>query len=359
MTVRKYSSRSQQTTLLAGITDSATVCTVISATALLGSQTVTAGTTFTVVFDPDTAFEEIVDVTLVTSNTLEITRGIENAGSGQAHAAGAIVRHMATGRDFRDANLHAESSAYYNDGSGTGHALHGITSGEGDVVGTLKTQTLTQKTLTTPTVNGATLSGAVTSTATITGGTVNPTTLQQGGVQAVTTTGTQSLSNKTLASDLSAGGFKITNLATPTNASDAVRKDFADAQVAAAATSATSAAASATAAATSASSASTSASSALTSQTAAASSATAAATSASSASTSQTAAATSATSAAASATAATTSATSAAASATAAATSATSAATSASSALTSATSAAASATSLSDSSIQISFQVFG
>jgi hypothetical protein len=38
----------------------------------------------------------------------------------------------------------------------------------------------------------------VTSTATITGGTVNPTTLQQGGVQAVTTTDSQTLTNKTL-----------------------------------------------------------------------------------------------------------------------------------------------------------------
>jgi chemotaxis protein histidine kinase CheA len=156
---------------------------------------------------------------------------------------------------------------------------------------------------------------------------------------------------------LNAGGFKITNLATPTDASDAVRKDFADAQVAAAATSAASAATSATSAAASATTAANSvatiagyatssansATAAATSATSAATSATSAATSAGSSETSAIASATSASASASSATAAATSATSAAASATAAATSATSAAASATAAATSATSAAASA----------------
>jgi hypothetical protein len=149
MTTRKYSSRSQQTTLAAGITDTATTATVVSGSALLGGATVPAGTTFTVVIDPDTALEEIVDVTVVSTNTLTITRGVETAGTGQAHSAGAAVRHMAIGRDFREANLHIEASAAYNDGTST-HAMHGIASGEGDIVGTLKAQTLTQKTLTAP-----------------------------------------------------------------------------------------------------------------------------------------------------------------------------------------------------------------
>ena len=144
MTTRKYSSRSQQTTLAAGITDTATTCTVISGSALLGGATVPAGTTFTVVIDPDTALEEIVDVTVVSTNVLTITRGVENAGTGQAHSAGAAVRHMAIGRDFREANLHIEATGAYNDGTGS-HAMHGIASGEGDVVGSAKPQTLTQK----------------------------------------------------------------------------------------------------------------------------------------------------------------------------------------------------------------------
>ena len=359
MTTRKYSSRSQQTTLAAGITDTATSCTVVSGSALLGGATVPAGTTFTVVIDPDTALEEIVDVTVVSTNVLTITRGVENAGTGQAHSAGAAVRHMAIGRDFREANLHIEATGGYNDGTGS-HTMHGIASGEGDVVGTLKTQTLTNKTLTAPTITNPSISGAgVDASIVFEGATADAheTTLtveeptQDNTITLPNTTGTvvianaaQTLTNKTMGDALNAGGFKITNLATPTDASDAVRKDFADAQVASAATSAASAATSAASAATSASSALTSANSASASQTAAATSAASAATSASTMAASVTAAQSSATAAASSATAASTSATSAAASATAAATSATSAAASATAAVTSATSAAASAT---------------
>jgi hypothetical protein len=359
MTTRKYSSRSQQTTLASGITDTATSCTVVSGSALLGGATVPAGTTFTVVIDPDTALEEIVDVTVVSTNVLTITRGVENNGTGQAHSPGAAVRHMAIGRDFREANLHIEATGGYNDGTGA-HTMHGIAAGEGDVVGTLKTQTLTNKTLTAPTITNPIISGTnVDASIVFEGATpdafettltvVDPT--QDNTITLPNTTGTvvianavQTLTNKTMGDALNAGGFKITNLATPTLASDAVRKDFADAQVAAAATSAASAATSAASAATSASSALTSANSASASQTAAATSAASAATSASTMAASVTAAQSSATAAASSATAAATSATSAAASATAAATSATSAAASATAAATSATSAGASAT---------------
>ena len=359
MTTRKYSSRSQQTTLAANLTDAATTCTVVSGSALLGGATVPAGTTFTVVIDPDTALEEIVDVTIVSTNVLTITRGVENAGTGQAHSAGAAVRHMAIGRDFREANLHIEATGGYNDGTGA-HTMHGIASGEGDVVGTLKTQTLTNKTLTAPTITNPSISGAgVDASIVFEGATadayettltvVDPTqdntiTLPNTTGTVVLATATQTLTNKTMGDALNAGGFKITNLATPTDASDAVRKDFADAQVAAAATSAASAASSATAAATSATSAAASASSASTSASSALTSANSAATSASTMAASVTAAASSAAAAASSATAAATSATSAAASATAAATSATSSASSATAAATSATSAAASAT---------------
>ena len=359
MTTRKYSSRSQQTTLAAGITDTATSCTVVSGSALLGGATVPAGTTFTVVIDPDTALEEIVDVTVVSTNVLTITRGVENAGTGQAHSAGAAVRHMAIGRDFREANLHIEATGGYNDGTGA-HTMHGIAAGEGVVVGTDKAQTLTQKTLTSPVITNPSISGAgVDASIVFEGATpdafettltvVDPT--QDNTITLPNTTGTvvianavQTLTNKTMGDALNAGGFKITNLATPTLASDAVRKDFADAQVAAAATSAASASTSASSAATSAASALTSANSASASQIAAATSAASAATSASTMAASVTAAASSATAAATSATSAAASATAASSSATAASTSATSAAASATAAATSATSAAASAT---------------
>ena len=116
MTTRKYSSRSQQTTLSGALTNSGTSATVVSGTSLLGGATISAGEIFTVVIDPDTALEEIVDVTAVSTNTLTIVRGIDGS-SGVAHSAGAVVRHMAIGRDYREANQHIENTT----------TAHGIT----------------------------------------------------------------------------------------------------------------------------------------------------------------------------------------------------------------------------------------
>ena len=321
---------------------------------------------YTLIVDPDTSKEEVLTVTSGSSTTLVVTRGVDGTQA-VAHSAGAVVRHGVSAREFRESENHIAARGYdidqaILDAANQTH-VHGIAAGDGAIVGTTKAQTLTNKvyssgtvtgaftassatfnggtfaspTINTPTIAGATISGTFTSTATVSGGTY---------------------SSATLGSALNAGGYKITNLATPTDASDAVRKDFADAQVAAAATSAasaatsaSSAAASATAAAASvatiasyATSAANSASAAATSATSAAASATAAATSAASAAASTSAAAASAAAAATSATSASNSATAAATSATSAAASATAAATSATSAATSATSAAASAT---------------
>jgi hypothetical protein len=352
--------------------------TVVSGTALLGGVTIPSGRTFTLVIDVDTALEEIVDATAVSTNTFTITRAIDGS-SAQAHSAGAVVRHMAIGRDYRDANLHTQASASYNDGDGNAQSMHGIASGEGDVVGTAKTQTLTNKTLTSPTISNPTLTGTPSAEASIVfeGSTadayettltvVDPT--QDNTITLPNTTGTvviadatQTLTNKTLTSPTISGSPVITGLSSAGMiSSSATPKDYVDSilgsataaatsaasaatSAASAATSATSASNSATASATSASAAATSATSAATSATSAAASATAAATSATSSATSASAAATSATSAATSASSAQTSATSSATSASAAATSATSAAASATAAATSATSAAASAT---------------
>jgi hypothetical protein len=117
MTVRKYSSRSQQTTLSSGITAIASTMNVTSATNLMATISPTGGETYTVVIDPDTAVEEIVDVTDVAGSVLSINRGIGNAGNGSIHSAGAVVRHMVTGRDLQEANDHIKNET----------TAHGIT----------------------------------------------------------------------------------------------------------------------------------------------------------------------------------------------------------------------------------------
>jgi hypothetical protein len=379
MTTRKYSSRAQQTTLSSGITSGDLSMTVGSGANLMGGKTPAVGETYTVVIDPDTALEEIVDVSNYSSgNTLTITRGIDGS-TGVAHSAGAIVRHMVIGRDLTEANTHVNGTLAQHTAT-TSAELRGVISdetGTGSLVfatsPTIATPTITSPTITGLTLNDASIifegatADAFETTLTVQDPTADRTITFPNVTGTVTILdATQTLSNKTLGSDLAAGSFKITGLADPTSAQDAVTKTYADSIITTAAASATAAASSATAAASSASAASTSASNASTSASAASGSAstattqaTNAASSATTATTQATSATSSATSATSSATSATSSATTATSSATTATTQATNAANSATAAAASETAAAASATSLSDSSIQISFQVFG
>jgi hypothetical protein len=209
MTTRKYSSVSQETTLTSALNSSATTMVVASSTAVLGGITLANTSpleTFIVVLDPDTALEEIVEVTYPSStgsNTLTIVRGRDGT-SGIAHSAGAKVRHMAIGRDFREANTHIEASA----------AVHGLS---GTVVGTTDTQTLTNKTLTSPTITTPTISsltlgdgnivfeGATANAFETTLTVVDPTadrtvTIPDATTTLVGTDTTQTLTNKTLTS---------------------------------------------------------------------------------------------------------------------------------------------------------------
>jgi hypothetical protein len=119
MPTRLYSSISQETTLAAALNSSATTMTVVNASGLLATITPASGETFVVVIDPDTALEEIVEVVYPSapgSNTLTIQRNIDSS-TAQAHSAGAAVRHMAIGRDFRDADHHIRETT----------TAHGIT----------------------------------------------------------------------------------------------------------------------------------------------------------------------------------------------------------------------------------------
>ena len=248
---RYYSSTAVTTTLAASIGASDTSLQVASSSGFPSSYP------FTLLLEKDSANEEIVTVLAIVGSAYTVTRGVDGT-SARAHSAGTSVEHGVSALDFTDFRSHQAAAANVHDIGATA-----------SVVGTDTTQTLTNKTLTSPTINAATVSGAVTSTATITGGTVNPTTLQQGGVQAVTTTDTQTVSNKTLGSDLAAGGFKVTGLADPSSAQDAATKNFVEtgvtSQVVAATTQATNAAASASAASTSASNSASSASASATS----------------------------------------------------------------------------------------------
>jgi len=119
MPTRLYSSISQETTLAAALNNSATTMSVVNASGLLATITPAAGETFVVVIDPDTALEEIVEVISPSApgnNTLTIQRNVDSS-TAQAHSAGALVRHMAIGRDFREANIHIENTT----------TAHGIT----------------------------------------------------------------------------------------------------------------------------------------------------------------------------------------------------------------------------------------
>jgi len=128
--VRFYSSIASEATLSSGINGSDTAITVEDATGY------PANTPFTIVLDPDTASEEIVDVTGVSGDNWTITRAVDGT-VGLSHGAGAKVRHMGTARDFREPQEHIDAST----------GVHGLSGGEGAVVGTSKTQTLTGKTM--------------------------------------------------------------------------------------------------------------------------------------------------------------------------------------------------------------------
>ena len=247
MTIRKYSSKAQQTTLSSGINSTVTTMTVGNGANLMGGKTPNVGETYTVVIDPDTALEEIVDVSNYASgNTLTIARGVDSPtpGTGVAHSAGAFIRHMVIGRDLQDTNDHAENTT----------TAHGVT---GAVVGTTNTQTLTNKTLTTnttltsptittPTISTPNITGTATAVNLTASGTVTAALFSGPLTGAVTgnvtgnltgtVTGSASLnllkSGDTMSGAIAMGANKITGLGTPTaNTTDAANTAYVDAAI--------------------------------------------------------------------------------------------------------------------------------
>lgn len=93
--MRYYSSIAVDTTLVAPITASDTLVTVAS-TSGYPSQF-----PFTVVIDPDTLSEELVEVNSAAGTTWSVTRAFDST-TASSHAVGAVVKHVASAEDFRE-----------------------------------------------------------------------------------------------------------------------------------------------------------------------------------------------------------------------------------------------------------------
>lgn len=178
MTARNFSATAQPTTLAGDATDSATA---ISVTATTGFPAVP----YTLALDYGTGSQEVVLVTAAAGVNLTVTRGHDST-SAVAHSTGAVVRHVHSAIDFREAQVHIAAEAN----------VHGVT---GDLVGTTETQALTNKDLSSGnTFPSALATDAEVATAVSTHAALTATHGATGAVMG--TTNTQTVTNKDLSS---------------------------------------------------------------------------------------------------------------------------------------------------------------
>lgn len=97
MARRFYSSTAQRTTITSGLTAVATTIPIAAAVGLPATYP------YTMILDPDTGSEEIVEVTNRVSLNLTVTRGVDGT-TATTHSTGAFIQHGFSARDFDEAN---------------------------------------------------------------------------------------------------------------------------------------------------------------------------------------------------------------------------------------------------------------
>ena len=157
---------------------------------------------FFVTIDAGTAQEERVLCSERSGRVITVAtsgRGKDSTGE-KNHASGATVWPSWSATDADEANAHINSTGYDSESQ----SVHGLGSGDGVVVGTNKSQTLTAKTLTSPTISSptitGTITGAVVTSANIVDGTITGTDIASG-----TITSTNILDGTITSSDIADG----------------------------------------------------------------------------------------------------------------------------------------------------------
>lgn len=126
--MRYFSSIAGEMTLTSGVNDSTPALLLNTVSGLPTSAP------FTLILEPGTTAEEVVNVTSIAGLTVTVDRGWSGT-SAKAHLAGAVVRHGIASQDIQPLHQHVDETS-----------AHGLTGGAA-VVGTTQAQVLTNKTI--------------------------------------------------------------------------------------------------------------------------------------------------------------------------------------------------------------------